>query len=241
MDGTPLEPHDIKTYQSLVGSFLWINRGSRPDISYHTWLLATAMSKPTNECLYAAKHLARYLSGTKDWKITYSKNKLSKLDLSKYNYDSDDVPAGFSDSNWAVPKSVSSILVMVCNAAVFWSVKKQGATALSSVESELCALSECSAQLQYTTFLFHDMGHDWYDAFKSYCDSGGAIQNAKHPIVKQNLKHVEAKIFHVRDTIDMGHVSVHKIAGTDNPSDLGTKILGHDATIEFSGFYLNFG
>jgi hypothetical protein len=239
MKGNVLNPADKKKYQSYVGSFLWLNRGTRPDISHHTWLLATAMSQPTEECLHAARHLARYLSGTRYLKLTYSLNKKSELDLSDYHYDGL-YPTGFSDANFGIPKSVTSAFVMYNNAALIWKVKKQDSTSLSTVESELTALSELSCEMEFCKAILSFLNLHFDCSLKTFCDSAGAIQNAKHPIVKQGLKHVSARCFYVREVIDKGIITVHKISGELNPSDIGTKLLGSLKTNIYTGFLMNF-
>ena len=70
--GNFLSKHDKTRYQSFVGCFLWINRGTRPNISFATWILACGMTAPTKELLAAAIHLAMHLKYTIDESLTYS-------------------------------------------------------------------------------------------------------------------------------------------------------------------------
>ena len=140
---------DTKLYQSFVGSFLWINRGTRPDITEATWLLARGMSRPTLPLLKAARDLVRYLKFSQNYKLTYSNVKYSEIDLSEFSYSPGKL-AAFSDSNWSIPVCQSATLVMFLNGALLWQTKKQDSTSLSTVESELTALSLCAQDLKYT-------------------------------------------------------------------------------------------
>ena len=235
--GNFLDKVGKQKYQSYVGSFLWINRGSRPDISFATWLLACGMSAPTEELLAAAKHLAMHLKHTINHKLTYSFSQFSSLDLSDLEYNFE-VPTGFSDANWSAPKSVSSNLVMFLNAALLWRVSKQSSTALSTVESELVALSEEAQYLEYTRKMFVDMDIV-FPVLPTFCDSKGAIENAKHPTLKNKLKHVDIKSFYIRGCLEKGTIAVFKISGEVNPSDICTKLLRVNKQILFGDFILN--
>ena len=238
LDGEKLCDAEKQKYQSIVGSFLWINRGTRPDISEATWILARGMSSPTKELLDAAWHCLRYLKGTMDRKLTYSHTKNSSLDLKAYDYNPA-IPTGFCDSNWDVPVSQSCNLIMFCNGALMWSTKRQDSTALSTVQAELCALSEQAVENKYCTLVFEFLDMKFTGPLPIFCDNKGAIQNAKHPTTKNKLKHVDIKCFFIRECIDRKIVSVFKILGTENPADVGTKLLGSLKFNMFSFFMMN--
>ena len=151
LEAEPLNASQKRVFQSLVGSFLYIARNTRPDIMFATWTLACAMSKPTQPCLKAAFYLLRYLKTTKNVELTYRFSANSKLvsELCESGVDVNfRVPTGFSDANWAAPRSVSSTLVMWMNAALLWRVQRQSSNALSTVESELSALSEQAREME---------------------------------------------------------------------------------------------
>ena len=244
LEDEPLDAAQKQIYQSLVGSYLYIARNTRPDINHSTWLLACAMSAPTKSSLKAAFYLLRYLKETKDLKLTYKFTSESGLasELINNGVDVDfRTPTGFSDANWVAPRSVSSTLVMWMNAALLWRVHRQSSTALSTVESELCALSEQAREMEYLRKIFDDLAMHFERALPVYCDNRGAIENAKHPILKDNLKHVATREFYVRGSIDRGTMTVHKIRGTENPADLGTKLLAQALHTKYCSYLLNVG
>ena len=122
-------------------------------------------------------------------------------------------PTGFCDANWAAPRSISFTLVRWMNAALLWRVHCQSTTALSTVESELHALSEQAREMSYLAKIFTDLNLP-VQPFPIFSDNRGAIENAKHPCQKDNLKHVAIREFYVRDSLDKNTVTVHKIIGT---------------------------
>jgi hypothetical protein len=205
-------------------------------------MLACGMSKPTAPCLKAAFYLLRYLKQTKNLKLTYKFSSSSEL-VSELCENGVDVnfrtPTGFCDASWIAPRSVSFTLVMWMNAALLWRVHRQATTALSTVESELSALSEQAREMEYVSKIFTDLAINVEQALPIFCDNRGAIENAKHPILKDNLKHVAIREFFVRGSLDRGTVSVHKIRGTMNPADVGTKLLAQSLFRKYCGYLLN--
>jgi len=236
--GEPLDKREKQLYQSIVGSGIWLQRGTRPDIAAATYVLASGMSAPTKECMKAAKHFLQYLKATKDYSIVYSLTKNSDLDLSGVGYHSCDL-AAFTDSNWSVPRSQSSSVIMYMNAALTWKTKKQRTTALSSCEAEMYAASETCRELKYAMNLLDDLRIEYGRPVKLFCDNQGAIQNAKHPIVQNNLKHVDLHAFYVRECVARNMIEIMKIAGTMNPADLGTKLLSAMKQLEYAMFLIN--
>ena len=163
----------------------------------------------------------------------------SELSLDAYTYDKN-MPTGFCDANWEAPYSASSNFVMCCNAAFIWSVKKQANVALSTVQSELTALSDESCEILYCQKVFTDLNMEFPEPYTIFCDSKGAIENAKHPVQKNRLKHVDIKCFFIRECITKGQIAVQKIGTHDNPSDIGTKLLGKIKYLLFGSFVLNY-
>ena len=59
-------------YQHIIGSLNWLAISTQPDISTITNLLAKYMSNPSVGHIHAAKHVIKYLKGTKDMGITFT-------------------------------------------------------------------------------------------------------------------------------------------------------------------------
>ncbi|HMD14592.1 MAG TPA: reverse transcriptase domain-containing protein, partial [Bacteroidota bacterium] len=63
---------DQKYYQELTGSLNHAAVFSRPDIAFAVSKLSQFNSDPTETHMKAARHVLRYLKGTKDYSIVYS-------------------------------------------------------------------------------------------------------------------------------------------------------------------------
>ena len=75
----------IHLYQSAVSSLMYAMIKTRPDIAFVVSTLSIYASNPSNEHWAALKRVFRYLNGTRDLSIVYSKGSL----------------LGYTDSDWA--------------------------------------------------------------------------------------------------------------------------------------------
>ena len=81
------EPNDDFDYRGLIGGLLCLSIATRPDISWITSKLSQFLQSPTKAHVIAAKRVLRYLKGSSDWELSYSK--VDDLHL-----------VGFCDSDW---------------------------------------------------------------------------------------------------------------------------------------------
>ena len=147
-------------YRVLIGRLNYLAVMTRPDICTAVHQLARFLSAPGEEHMVAAKHLLRYLRGTPQLGLKYSKTP------SLPSFDDVQVPEafahsdnlnGFVDANWAPSsdtqrKSTTGYVFMLHGAAIVWYSKLQSVIALSSTEAEYIALSEAARHHQCCTF-----------------------------------------------------------------------------------------
>jgi hypothetical protein len=105
-----LEIHQI-SYASLIGSLMYDQVCTRPDIAYITGMLGRYLSNPDMNHRKAAKRVLRYLQRTKNHMLTYRLS--DKLEVIRYT-DSDF--AGCVDSL----KSTFSYIFMLAGGAISW-------------------------------------------------------------------------------------------------------------------------
>ena len=122
---TKLEPNkekaskeNIKYFQSLIGSLLYITLGTRLDIAYSVIKLSRFASNPSEIHITMGKRILRYLKGSKELGITYS------LKSNSNNY-----IRGYYDSNYVgdIPtsKSTSGYIFYLANGPISWKLKLQ--------------------------------------------------------------------------------------------------------------------
>ncbi|GJV89787.1 putative reverse transcriptase domain-containing protein [Tanacetum coccineum] len=143
--GTPMEikdkldldqngsPVDATKYRSMIGALMYLT-SSRPDIVHATCLCARYQAKPTEKHLKEVKRIFRYLRGTVNTGLWYTKDSGFEL-------------TGFSDADYAgckdTFKSTSGGAQFLGEKLVSWSSKKQDCTALSTAEAEYTRFTRC--------------------------------------------------------------------------------------------------
>nr|GEU32808.1 retrovirus-related Pol polyprotein from transposon TNT 1-94 [Tanacetum cinerariifolium] len=146
-NGTPV---DATKYHSMIGALMYLT-SSRLDIVHATCLCARYQAKPTEKYLKEVKRIFRYLWGTVNTGLWYSKDSGFELN-------------GFSDADYAgckdTFKSTFGGAHFLGEKLVSWSSKKQDCTTLSNVKAEYVSLSACCAQVlwmrtQLTDYGFH--------------------------------------------------------------------------------------
>ncbi|GJW96712.1 retrovirus-related pol polyprotein from transposon TNT 1-94 [Tanacetum coccineum] len=123
---------DAPKYHSMIGDLMYLT-SSRPNIVHPTCLCARYEAKPTEKHLKKVKRIFRYLQGTVNMGLWYTKDSGFKL-------------TGFSDADYAgckdTFKSTSGGAQLLGEKLVSWSSKKQDCTALSTAEAEYVSLSK---------------------------------------------------------------------------------------------------
>ena len=112
-DGEKLE--EPSAYRSLVGSLLYLT-ATRPNLMFPAGLLSRFMSSPSNVHMEVSKRILKYVRGTTNLSIVYSKTGGVKLD-------------GYADSNWVGSvddmKSTSKYVFTIGSGAICWMQKSK--------------------------------------------------------------------------------------------------------------------
>ena len=179
---------DQRLYQSTVGSLLYLSCWTRPDRTFAVSSVAQFCSKPTKQHWTAVKHIMRYLKGTQNYGLLYTRDDQRAIQ-------------GYSDADWAGDvndrKSTSGYLFTSSRAAVSWRSKKQTSIALSTAEPEYMALASATQEAIWLRKLNCELSHPPSNATVIYEDNQSAIAIAKNPQFHDRAKHIEIKIlFH---------------------------------------------
>ncbi|KAK9750926.1 hypothetical protein RND81_02G229900 [Saponaria officinalis] len=212
-DGT--EGANSTHFRSLVGGLNYLTH-TRPDIAYSVSLVSRYLHKPTKQHFCAAKQILRYVAGTVEFGIWYSKKSRLKL-------------IGFSDSDWAGSlddrKSTSRNIFSLGSGVITWSSKKKETVALSSSEAEYAAATSATRQTLWLRKLLTDLGCVQTEATEILCDNRAAIAMSKNRAFHARTKHVDIKHHFIRQLVSDGKV-VLKFRGTNEQvADIFTKAL----------------
>ena len=111
-------------YAYVVGSLMYLQTCTRPDISFVVGMLGRYQSNPGIDHWKAAKKVMRYLQGTKDYMLTFRRS--DQLEVIGY---SDSDFAGCVDSR----KSTFGYLFLLGEGAISWKSAKQSVIASSTM------------------------------------------------------------------------------------------------------------
>ncbi|KAJ9547789.1 hypothetical protein OSB04_020332 [Centaurea solstitialis] len=208
------KPVDVTLYRGMIGSLLYLT-ASRLDIMYSTCLCARYQAEPKESHLTAVKRIFRYLKGTPNLGLWYSKD--SGFDLTAY-----------SDSDFAGckidRKSTTGGCHLLGGKLVSWTSKKQNSVSTSTTEAEYVAAGICCAQVLWLRNQLQD-----YDIQLSkipiYCDNTSAIAIANNPVLHSKTKHIEVRYHFIRDHVMNGDIELHFVPTEYQLADLFTKPL----------------
>ena len=210
-------------YLSAIGALMYLANCTRPDIAFSVNLLARYSSAPTLRHWNGVKHLLRYLRGTSDMGLFYSK--IPKPELLGYT------DAGYlSDPHKA--RSQSGYVFTCGNTAISWRSVKQTMVATSSNHSELLALHEASRECMWLrSMIQHIRDSSGLSPISNttttlYEDNAACIAQLKGGYIKgDRTKHISPKFFYTHELQNNGEINIQQIRSSDNPADLFTKAL----------------
>ncbi|XP_061993790.1 secreted RxLR effector protein 161-like [Rosa rugosa] len=133
---TDIEKTEMESipYARLVGSLMYAQVCTRPDLSFAVGMLSTFQSNSGHEHWTAGKKVMRYLQRTKDHMLVYKRVK--KLEL-----------VGFTDSDFAgnyptSMKSTCGYVYLLVGGTVAWKTMKQSLIATSTMQANVIAIYE---------------------------------------------------------------------------------------------------
>jgi len=122
----------VTTYQSMIGSLMYLVTGTRPDLAYTISVLTQFSSYPTDKYIKTAKHVLRYVNRTRNLGLFYPYTTTNAIDV-------------YVDADFAcchdTRTSTSGYIVLFNNGSVSRLSKKQASVVKSTTEAEFVALS----------------------------------------------------------------------------------------------------
>ncbi|GJR89247.1 retrovirus-related pol polyprotein from transposon TNT 1-94 [Tanacetum coccineum] len=163
---------DATLYRGIIGSLMYLT-SSRSDLIYVVCLCARYQAKPIEKHLNAVKRIFRYLKGTINMGLSYSKD--TGMSMTAY---ADADHAGCQDTR----HSTSGSAQFLGDRLVSWSLNEQKYTAISSIEIPLycdnkSAIALCCNNVQhsrakYINIRYHFIKEQWKMESWSYTLSG---------------------------------------------------------------------
>nr|GEY50432.1 uncharacterized mitochondrial protein AtMg00810-like [Tanacetum cinerariifolium] len=155
---------DLSHYRGMIGTLLYLT-ASRPDLQFAICTCARYQASPTEKHLHAVKRIFRYLRGTVNRGLWYSKD--SSIALTTF---ADADHAGCQDTR----RSTSGSLQFLGDRLISLSSKRQKSAAISSTKAKYIALSGCCAQILWMRSQLSEYGLG-FNKILMYCDNKSAI------------------------------------------------------------------
>jgi hypothetical protein len=218
---------DIKHYQSLIGSLLYVQIGTRPDISFAVSRLAQYSANPSSQHLRLAKYVLSYLLGTMDMRLCYDGANGAGLH-------------GYSDSSYGDQTddrhSSSGYVYILMDGAISWSSRKQRTVAQSTTEAEYMALTDAANQAAWYRNFFIELGYSVDDPIPLNGDNKGSIDLSLNPVTGRRSKHIDIKHHVIREYIENEYTSLIRTPTEEMVADGFTKSLPHVLLHRFNSF-----
>ncbi|XP_074323453.1 secreted RxLR effector protein 161-like [Apium graveolens] len=181
-------------YASTVGSLMYAQVCTRPDIAFIVGMLGRYLSNPGMVQWKAVKRVLRYLKKTKDYMLTYRKS--DHLEI-----------IGYSDSDFGgcknERKSTSGYDYLLTGGAISWRSAKQTLITSSTMAAEYIACFVASNQaLWLRNFV---TGLRILDGVKRplkiFCDNKSAVEYSNNNWSTTDAKHIDIKFLVVKEKI----------------------------------------
>jgi len=224
--GEELSHQDKSQYRVIVGSLLYLACWTRPDIAFAVSELSRFVSDPGTVHMQAAKRVLRYLKGTKELGLKFTRPADGSLNLLW----------GYVDSDWAgcvdTRKSTTGYVLMLNGAVVAWKSKRQNVVALSSAEAEFMAASSLVQEVIYIRRLLTNLGFPQDLATEVGEDNRTCIawsEGSVGGLGSDRAKHIDLRVHFVHDAVKDKIVSLHNVKSEHNVADIMTKALPEPA------------
>ncbi|XP_057969598.1 secreted RxLR effector protein 161-like [Malania oleifera] len=203
-------------YASVVGSLMYAQTCTRPDISFAVGMLERFQSSLRMIHWKVAKKVLRYLQGTKDYKLMY--RRFGHLEVVRY-----------SGSDFArcvdTRKSSFCYVYLLAGGIISWKSAKQSIIVASTMEVEFVACFEAIVQPNWLQNFISGLGivDSIVKPLKIYYDNSIAIFFSKNDKYSKGAKHMELKFFTVKEDVQKQKVSIEHISTDYMIVDLLTK------------------
>ncbi|RWR92156.1 Gag-protease-integrase-RT-RNaseH polyprotein [Cinnamomum micranthum f. kanehirae] len=203
-------------YASLVGSLMYAQVCTKPDISHAVGMLGRFQSNPGIAHWKAAKKVLRYLKGTRNYMLTYRKS--SHLQV-----------IGYSDSDFAgCPDTrlcTLGYVYLLCGGAISWKSQKSELLYTSAMMAEYVACYEAAIQGTWLRNFISQFGALSFISkpLTLYCDNDAATFFSKHDRISKGAKHMDLKYLSLKQDVRLQKFVIESIRTDFMVADIFTK------------------
>ena len=209
------EKIDQTDFRKIVGCLMYLT-ATRPDILNAVSILSRFMHCASELHFQAAKRVIRYIKGTCNFGIKYTRSRDFKL-------------FGYSDSDWGGSiddlKSISGYCFSLGSAVFSWNSKKQETVTQSTAEAEFVAVTAAVNQALWLKKILLDLNLEQKESTEILVDNQAAISIFNNPVFHGKTKHFNIKLFFLREVQKDGSIILIYCKTEQQVADIFTKPL----------------
>ena len=228
------EPFDGSFHmRSVIGKLNYLEKSTRPDISYAVHQCARFIQDPKKPHGNAVRWLGRYLAGTRDKGIIFKPSGDSFACFVDADFVGNWDPQGDPRNDPDTARSRTGYVATLAGCPILHASKLQSVISILSSESEFIALSTALRDIIPMMNLLNEMKDRGWDVpgtkpqvqCRIFEDNSGALEMAVNEKFRLRTKHVNSNFHHFRSYVDDGSISVKPIRSASQPADYMTKSL----------------
>lgn len=224
---TDIESKKMKSfpYRNLLGSLAFIANRTRPDITFAVNFLSQYQENPGFKHWQALLRLLGYLKYTSHYMLNLS----NVCSLNLIAYADADYASNIDDR-----KSCSGYLLLLDQAPISWSSRRQKCVALSTLESEYVAVGEAAKEFVWIQRIVkNELLNLKLNCNIMYCDNLSTIEFTRSNIENHRTKHIEVRHHYIRELVENKMFNVTHINSKNNLADIFTKPQTKESLLRF--------
>jgi hypothetical protein len=206
---------EIKDYQRLIGSLLYVQIGMCPNISFAVSHLVQYAANPSTQHLRLAKYVLSYLKGTVDYRL-------------RYDGAHGDGLHGYLDSSFGDQAddchSTLGYVFLLADAAISWCSHKQKTVAQSTTQAKYMVLTDAANQAAWYHSFLIELGYDISDPIPLHGDNKGAVDLVLNPVTRRRSKHILIKHYMICEYVEDRFIELIRTPTADMLADGFTKL-----------------
>lgn len=185
---------DLKLYQSMMGSVMYLMLASRPDLAFVCGALSRYNSSPSMAHMRALQRVLKFVSGSQHFGLVLGGSEAIR---------------GWTDAAFAdcddTGRSTAGYIFTIGGGAVSWSSKRQRLVTTSTTEAEYVAASEAAKEAIWISELMGDFGVDCCP-ISLLGDNTASLEVAKNHKSHGRTKHFRLREHFIRECVTEGTI-----------------------------------
>ena len=122
-------------------------------------------------------------------------------------------------------RSKTGYAFQIGNGLITWGSQSQETVAQSTTEAKFMAITEWTKEAIWLRQLLWDIGYEQKEATKLRVDNLSAIRLVQNPELHHRTKHIDVRLFFVRDLYRNESIDLEHVSSKDQLADVFTKPL----------------